>query len=101
MMRSVPEGQRAARFVCSMCLATPEGNVLARSRGVFEGDIVLEPRGSNGFGYDPHLRVRGEDRTSAELSPDEKNSRSHRGAATRMMAALIQDKFGNNLKHSI
>ena len=83
------EAERTARFVCAMCLATPEGEILAETRGTFDGWIVLEPRGTNGFGYDPHLHLPDEDRTSAELSPEEKNARSHRGAATRSMAEAM------------
>ena len=88
-IKEVPVTLRSARFVCAMCLAAPDGRVLAESRGTFEGTIVTEPRGSNGFGYDPHLQVLGEERTSAELSPKEKNARSHRGEASRAIAALI------------
>ena len=85
-LAGTPESERTARFVCSMCLASPDGRVLAESRGTFDGVIVLEPRGGNGFGYDPHLLLPEEGRTSAELSPEEKNARSHRGAATRAIA---------------
>lgn len=83
------ESARTARFVCAMCLAAPDGSILAETRGTFDGVIVLEPRGVNGFGYDPHLLLPDEGRTSAELSPDEKNARSHRGAATRAMAEAM------------
>ena len=85
------EAERSARFVCCMCLATSEGEVLAETRGTFDGRIVLEPRGVNGFGYDPHLLLPDEGRTSAELAPEEKNARSHRGAATRAMAKAMAD----------
>ncbi|MCH2161740.1 MAG: RdgB/HAM1 family non-canonical purine NTP pyrophosphatase [Phycisphaerales bacterium] len=85
----VPEEDRQARFVCALCLVDAEGTVLAETRGEFPGIIVEEPRGGNGFGYDPHLYLPGEDRTSAELSPTEKNARSHRGAATREMARRL------------
>ena len=88
-IRSVPEEKRSARFVCAMCLAAPDGRVLAESRGVFEGMVVATPRGANGFGYDPHIQVLGDHRTSAELTPEEKNARSHRGEASRAMADLI------------
>ena len=87
----VPEDQRQARFVCALCLVNADGTVLAETRGEFAGVIVEEPRGGNGFGYDPHLYLPGESRTSAELSPEEKNSRSHRGAATREMARLLTE----------
>ena len=86
---AVPSRERTARFVCAMCLAAPDGTVLAESRGTFEGLVVEAPRGTNGFGYDPHLFLPDEGRTSAELSPEEKNARSHRGAATRAIAAIL------------
>lgn len=89
-LRGVPPQQRAARFVCAMCLADSEGNVLAETRGTFEGVIAQEPRGSNGFGYDPLLYLPDVNRTSAELSPSEKNARSHRGEAARKMADVIR-----------
>ncbi len=85
----VPRERRTARFVCAMCLADPRGNILAESRGTFEGLIADEPCGLNGFGYDPLLYLPDRGCTSAELSPAEKNSRSHRGEAARHMAELI------------
>ena len=69
-----------------MCLAAPDGTILAETRGTFEGVIVRAPKGTNGFGYDPLLLIPQLGVTSAELSPDEKNARSHRGAAARKMA---------------
>lgn len=85
----VPEKDRAARFVCAMCLADPDGTVVAETRGTYEGVITLEPRGENGFGYDPLLYLPDVDRTSAELPPKEKNARSHRGVAARAMAEKL------------
>lgn len=85
----VPLAERAARFVCAMCVASPAGEILAEGRGTFEGVVTESPRGRNGFGYDPHLLLPEEGRTSAELSPAEKNARSHRGAATRAIAELL------------
>ncbi len=91
LLAGVPEERRTARFVCEMCLADPAGNVLGRTRGTYEGVIARSPRGTNGFGYDPLLWLPDVGRTSAELSPEEKNSRSHRGAAARAMLALMGD----------
>jgi len=88
-LRDVPAARRAARFVCAMCLADGRGNVVAETRGEFAGVIIDEPRGSNGFGYDPLLWLADVGRTSAELSPAEKNARSHRGAAARAMAVWL------------
>ena len=88
-LRRVPAQARTARFVCTMCVASPDGRVLAESRGSVEGSIVDEPRGANGFGYDPHFLVSALGRTTAELQPQEKNSISHRGQASREIARLL------------
>ncbi len=87
-LKDVPDDQRAARFVCAMCVADPDGAIIATSRGTFDGVIGRAPRGANGFGYDP-LLVLPDGRTSAELTPDEKNARSHRGAALRSLAQSL------------
>lgn len=87
-MEHVPDQERGARFVCVMVAAGPDGVVLARSRGAFEGRIGRAARGANGFGYDP-LLVLPDGRTSAELSAEEKNARSHRGAAARAIAPAL------------
>jgi len=90
----VPDERRSARFVCAMCVATPEGEVIATARGAFEGRIAHSPRGSQGFGYDPLLVVMGDDplagRHAAELQPGEKHARSHRGRAARAIAERLQ-----------
>ena len=88
-MAGVPKDQRHARFVCALCLVDADGETLAETRGEFPGLIVDEPRGENGFGYDPYLYLPEEKRTSAELTAEEKNARSHRGAATRAMAEKL------------
>jgi len=82
----IDEAHRTARFVCAMCLADPDGTVLAETRGAFEGIITDKLRGSNGFGYDPLLWLPDVGCTSAELSPADKNARSHRGQAATAMA---------------
>ena len=89
MLRELSVEESPARFVCAMCLAAPDGRILAETRGEFEGVIVPEPRGENGFGYDPHLYIPDLGLTSAELSSDAKNARSHRGDAVRQMAVLL------------
>ncbi|MFM8640811.1 MAG: RdgB/HAM1 family non-canonical purine NTP pyrophosphatase [Planctomycetota bacterium] len=91
-LRGVPAERRRARFVCTMCVATPEGAVLVETRGEFEGTIVDEARGGHGFGYDPHLWLADRGMTSAELAPEEKNALSHRGRAVRRLAYLIRHK---------
>ncbi|MEL7238743.1 MAG: non-canonical purine NTP pyrophosphatase, partial [Planctomycetota bacterium] len=89
-MRHVADGQRTARFVCVLALAHPKLGTLMTTAGTFEGRILREPRGSNGFGYDPLFYVADAGKTSAEMSPAEKHARSHRGKASRRLKALLE-----------
>ncbi len=89
-LQGVPAEQRTARFVCAMCLADIEGTIVAETRGTFQGIITTQPRGENGFGYDPLLYLPDVGCTSAELSPQQKNARSHRGVASREMAKHLK-----------
>ena len=88
-LRGVPEEQRTARFVCVAALVVP-GRDAATERGTMEGRIVDEPRGAGGFGYDPHFVSVGETRSNAELTADEKDARSHRGAAFRALRPHVE-----------
>ena len=88
----VPDERRGAAFVCALALAVPEAEVRV-IRGEWSGRIVREPVGSNGFGYDPvfvpvESDAAGDGRTSAELSPAEKDVLSHRG---RALAAMLPE----------
>lgn len=87
-LSDVADADRAAAFVCAAALAMPDGagEVV---RGELRGRIVTAPRGSNGFGYDPVFVPDGDDRTAAEMTPDEKDAMSHRGAAFRVLAERI------------
>ena len=78
----VPAEERGAAFRCVIALAKP-GEVLFTTEGRLEGAIAFEPRGHNGFGYDPVFEVKNLGKTTAELSPEEKNRISHRGNALR------------------
>ncbi len=80
--------QRAARFVCAMALVTPDGREDV-VRGVMPGRVVLEPRGANGFGYDPMFVADGETRTNGELSSVEKDAISHRSQAAHALAPRL------------
>lgn len=77
---------RKARFVCAIAISYPN-KIDKVFEGIFEGEIALEPKGENGFGYDPIFLVKELGKTSAELSPYDKNKISHRGKA---MAKLLQ-----------
>lgn len=89
-LRGVPLDRRTARFVCTLCVAAPDGTILLEARGEMEGVIVDEARGAHGFGYDPLFLLPDFGRTSAELSPEEKNAISHRGRALRHLAELLR-----------
>ena len=83
-MENVPDSERSARFVCAITLVSHDGVITAR--GECEGKIDYSPRGENGFGYDPVFFVEEFGKTMAEISPEEKNSISHRGKALRVFA---------------
>lgn len=68
------------------------GPVVHQFEGIFEGQLVYEPRGTNGFGYDPIFQPDGYDRTLAELSMDEKNAISHRARALAKMVAYLKEQ---------
>jgi len=86
-MKTIPDGQRTARFVCALCLCSPTGEVQF-TRGTCEGRIGDEPKGAHGFGYDP-VFVLADGRTLAELTHDEKSGLSHRGQAFRMIRPVL------------
>lgn len=88
-LEGVAREQRGARFVCAVCVVGPDGSIVGTARGAFEGVIAESPRGGNGFGYDPLLELP-DGRTAAELSPAEKDARSHRGQAARAIAVLLR-----------
>jgi len=94
-LNDVPDDQRSAAFVCVAALAMPNGTVVLR-QGRMPGTLAREPRGDNGFGYDPILVVDGDSRTAAELSFEEKNAISHRGKAFRSLAADLREVLANN-----
>lgn len=88
MLEGVPKEKRTARFVCCLCLASPE-KVLIETNGMVEGVIMSEPMGKNGFGYDPIFWVPKLKKTVAQLDSDEKNAISHRGNAIRKLKTLF------------
>ena len=84
----VPDDRRGAAFVCAAAFVLPGGPEVV-VRGEWRGTLVREPRGSNGFGYDPIFVPEGDTRTSAELDPAEKDALSHRGRALRLLLPHI------------
>lgn len=87
----VPDEKRDARFVCVIACAYPDGTV-ETATGVIEGKLAHEPKGENGFGYDPIFYLPERGCTTGELEPEEKNSISHRGIAVREMVKRLKEK---------
>ena len=90
LMEGVPEEKRTARFVCRLCLASPE-KVLLEAEGVLEGLITTQEVGQNGFGYDPIMFVPNLNKTVAQLTSEQKNAISHRGNAIRKLRPLLDE----------
>lgn len=93
-MLDVPDSARTARFRCALAFVDPAGPLgehVHVVHGVVEGRITHARRGDNGFGYDPLFELAGDSRTTAELSPEEKDAVSHRADAARRMLAHLRD----------
>ena len=89
LLEPVPKETRTARFVCCLCLASPE-EVLIETEGRLEGMIAEQEIGENGFGYDPIFFVPGIGKTVAQLTREEKNAISHRGNAIQRLKPLLE-----------
>ena len=92
-LRDVPDERRGAAFVCAAAYALPDGRE-GVVRGELRGALTREPRGTNGFGYDPLLVPDGDTRTTAELSAADKDAISHRGQAFRALGPLVAELLG-------
>ena len=87
-LHGIPDILRSARFVCAIAAAFPDGKIETR-RATIEGRIAQEAAGENGFGYDPIFYLPDRMKTTAELSPEEKNEISHRGKALRAIREIL------------
>ena len=86
----VPDGQRQARFVCVITLVIPEGRTI-QARGEIHGELTREPRGENGFGYDPIFYYPPMGMSTAEMPPEEKNKVSHRANALNVFYHKLKE----------
>lgn len=92
-LRDVPEQERTARYVCVAALVMNDASMPTYFRGEAHGRIVDEPVGAGGFGYDPHVFHEELGRTYAQMTPGEKDARSHRGAAFQALATHLGQKL--------
>ena len=86
----VPDGQRQAQFVCVITMVTPEGKTI-QARGEIHGELLREPRGENGFGYDPIFYYPPAGMSTAEMAPEDKNEVSHRGNALKVFYNKLKE----------
>lgn len=86
----VPDSSRQAQFVCVITLVTPEGQVI-QARGEAHGELLRQPAGEGGFGYDPIFYYPPLDKSFAELSPEEKNQVSHRAQALKLFYEKLKE----------
>ena len=89
LLKDVHKGKRTAKFVCCLCLASPE-KILIETEGKLEGFIAEKEAGTNGFGYDPVFYLPQLNRTVAQLTRQQKNAVSHRGQAVRKLKPLLE-----------
>lgn len=92
-LADVPDAHRKARFVCAAALVAPDGTEEVET-GTMHGRLLRERQGAGGFGYDPLFLPDGQGRSAAELTPEQKDSISHRGEAFRAIADHIARILG-------
>ncbi|MCA9090615.1 MAG: RdgB/HAM1 family non-canonical purine NTP pyrophosphatase [Planctomycetaceae bacterium] len=88
-----PAAERGAEYVCHVAVADPSGQVLLHVEATCRGRITVEPRGTNGFGYDPYFEIPEYHRTFGELSPLVKRVLSHRARAFRLLIPKLLRVF--------
>lgn len=92
-LKDVPAEKRTGKFVSAICCVFPDGRRL-EAQGECRGTIAFAPRGNGGFGYDPIFLING--KTFGELSPQEKDSVSHRGRALALFAEMLRNEKEND-----
>ena len=92
LLKDVQGKERSARFVCSIAAVFPDGREFT-TYATIEGEIAHKSAGENGFGYDPIFFVPEFDKTTAQLSAEEKNKISHRGKALTKMKEILQNEI--------
>ena len=89
-LTDVPDARRGAAFHCAAAVVLPDGTERV-VEGTVDGTLIREPRGTNGFGYDPIFMPVGETRTTGEMSAEEKDAISHRGRAMRALVPVLRE----------
>ncbi|VEP18710.1 dITP/XTP pyrophosphatase [Hyella patelloides LEGE 07179] len=82
---------RQAKFICAIAISRPSGSIVLQTEGICHGEILSEPRGDGGFGYDPIFYVPSQQQTFAEMSSETKNKVSHRGLAFEQLLPKFKE----------
>lgn len=92
-LKNVPKGKRTARFRAIIAIYNPHHDKIRTCEGVYVGEIIFEPTGNNGFGYDPIFYNSELGKTNAQMTVEEKNKVSHRGKALQMAKDILLHDF--------
>lgn len=92
MLKNIETAKRTARFICAVAVSDPTGHTRVVT-GECEGKIAWEKKGTGGFGYDPLFVPAGREESFAQLTPEEKNSISHRARALKKARTIIEELF--------
>ncbi|MGV2821256.1 RdgB/HAM1 family non-canonical purine NTP pyrophosphatase [Brevibacterium casei] len=92
-LRDIDAAHRGAQFRCAAAVVTPDGREFV-AEGAMPGRLATAPRGDGGFGYDPIFIPEGSEKSAAEMTPEEKNARSHRRIAFDGLAGILAEQTG-------
>lgn len=92
-LKDVPDNKLSAQFRCVIAIYNPNNDKIRTCEGIYRGHLTREPRGNNGFGYDPIFYNDKLEKTNAEMSMDEKNQMSHRGLALEKAREILVKEF--------
>ena len=92
-LRDIDAAHRGAQFRCAAAAVTPDGREFV-AEGAMPGRLATAPRGDGGFGYDPIFIPEGSEKSAAEMTPEEKNARSHRRIAFDGLAGILAEQTG-------
>ncbi|MBU0951283.1 MAG: XTP/dITP diphosphatase [Elusimicrobia bacterium] len=95
LLKDIPDSKRTARFRCVIAVVVPNGKTYT-VEGVMKGKIAAKAQGDNGFGYDPIFIPEGQNKTFSQMSSEEKNKISHRGAALRKSKEILLEILSNS-----
>jgi XTP/dITP diphosphohydrolase len=97
-LKDVPQQQRQARFLCVLVfMQSANDPTPIICQGEWHGEISLDIKGENGFGYDPVFWLADLNRSSAQLIPEEKNALSHRGKAIKLLVEQVKQRLGHDI----